>query len=63
MADTRWRIQNGGYFNVENVILTSLLLLMTTNLLPDTIISLDMLLLRLCGYPAKGKRKIDEIAF
>ena len=49
MADPRWRIQDGGYFNVKNVIVTSLLLLMATNLLSDTRILSDMLLLRLCG--------------
>ena len=50
MADPRLRIQDGGYFDVKDVILTSLLLVMTTNLLSCTIILSDMLLLRLCGY-------------
>ena len=43
-------VQNGGNFNVKNVIMTSLLLLMAPNLLSDTIILSDMLLLRLCGF-------------
>ena len=50
MADPRWRSQDDGYFAVENVIVTPLLLLMTTNLLPYTRILSDMLLLRLCCY-------------
>ena len=33
MADPRWRTQDGGYFNINDGIVTSLLLLMTTNLL------------------------------
>ena len=35
---------------LKDVIVTSLLLLMTTNLLPCTRILSEMLLLRLCGY-------------
>ena len=50
MADPTWRIGDGGYFDVKNVILTSLLLLMTTNLLSGTKIPSDMLLLSLYGY-------------
>ena len=55
MADPRWRIQDGGYFNVKNVIVTSLLLLMATNLLSGTRILSDMLLLRLCGYTSNSE--------
>ena len=55
MADPRWWIQDGGYFNVKNVIVTSLLLLMVTNLSSDTRILSDMLLLRLCGYTSNSE--------
>ena len=55
MADPRWRIQDGGFFNVKDVIVTSLLLLMTTNLLSGTRILSDMLLLRLCGYTSNSE--------
>ena len=50
MAVLRWRIQDGAYFNIKDVIVTSLLLLMTNNLLLGKPILSDMLLLRLCGY-------------
>ena len=50
MADSRWRIQDSCNYDVKDVIVTSLLLLITTNLLSCTRILSDMLLLRLRGY-------------
>ena len=47
--NSRWRIQDGGYFPVKNVIVTSLFLLMATNLLSGTKILSDMSLPKLCG--------------
>ena len=47
--------QNGGYLDVKNFIVTSLLLLMTTFLLLDTRILSDMLLLRLGGYTSNSE--------
>ena len=55
MANPRWRIQDGGYFNVKDVIVTSLLLLMTANLLLGTRKLSDMLLLRLCGFSSNSE--------
>ena len=55
MADPRWGIQDGGYFNVKNVTVTSLLLLMTANLLSGTRIPSDMFLLSLCGYTSNSQ--------
>ena len=52
--DPRWRIQDGGYFNAKNVMVTSLLLPIATNLLSDTRILSDILLLRLCGYTSNS---------
>ena len=46
-------IQNSG--SKMAVIVTSLLLLMTTNLLSGAKILSDMLLLRLCGYTSNNK--------
>ena len=37
MADLRWRIQDGIYFNIKDVTVTSSMLLITTNLFPGTI--------------------------
>ena len=56
MADPRWRIQDGGYFYVKYVIVTSLLLLMLTYPLSGTRILSDSLLLRLCGYTSSSKK-------
>ena len=58
MADPRWRIQDGDYFNVKNVVVTSLLLLIETNLLSGTGILSDMLLLRLCGYTSNSEETL-----
>ena len=59
IAHSRWRIQDCGYFDVKDVIVASLSLLMTTNLSPFTRILLDMLLqLRLCGYTSHREEKL-----
>ena len=60
MADPIWWIQDGGYFNVKDVIVTSSMLLMTTtNLLSGKINLLNMLLLRVCGYQSNRYKNID----
>ena len=51
-------VQDGGYFTVKNVIVTSLLLLMATTLLSGTGILSDMLLLRLCGYTSNSEEVV-----
>ena len=48
-------VQDGGYFNFKNVIVTSLLLLMATKLLLGTRILSDMLMLRPYGYTSNSK--------
>ena len=51
-------IQNGGSKMaaiVKNIVVTSVLLLMETNLLSGTGILSDMLLLRLCGYTSNSE--------
>ena len=49
------RLQDGGYFNVKDVIVTSLSLLMTSYLLSGITILSDMLLVRLCGNTSNNK--------
>ena len=61
--DSKWRFQDGGYFAVKNVIVTSLLLLMTNNLLSCTRILSDMLLLRLCGYTSNREEILINDSF
>ena len=58
MAYTRWCIKDGGYCNIKDVTVTSLLFLMITNLLSNTIILSNMLLLRVCGYKSNRYENI-----
>ena len=62
--DLRWRIQDGGYFNVKDVIGTPLLLQMTTYLLFGTRILSYMLLITLvCGYTSNGEEILIKYLF
>ena len=63
MADPRWRIQDGSYFNVKNVIVTSLLLLMATNLFSGPRMLSDMFLLKPCGYTSKSEEIVIRQLF
>ena len=45
-----FKMTDGSYFDVKDVIMTSLLLLMITKLLSCTRLLSDMLLQRRCGY-------------
>ena len=59
-GNSKWRIQDGGYFNIKDIlIVTSSMLLMTTKLLLGTTNLSNMLLLRSCGYKSNLYENID----
>ena len=59
MSDPNWRIQDGGYFNTKDVIVTYLLLLMAINQLKGSRILSDMLRLRFYSYTSNRDENID----
>ena len=63
VKDSKWRFQNSDYFNILDVIVTSVSLLMTTKHLLGTRILSDMWLLRLRGYTSNREEILIKYLF